>query len=178
MSMRRKSCASSVQLVRALPEEQPALQNLIQLYTHDFSELWAGTTRGDLNSLGRFEDYPLDNYWCRPNWMAWFIRCSGALAGFCLVNDHIHSGQSADRSIGEFFILRKHRGQGVGRSAAEQIFDAYPGSWEVAVARKNVKAREFWRATIQGGAAVSGFRELDIINEHWSGPVFQFRWGV
>jgi predicted acetyltransferase len=167
-----------VQLVRARPEEQAALQNLFQLYTHDFSELWAGTARGDLNPFGRFEDYPLENYWCRPNWLAFFIWRSGVLAGFCLVNDQIHSGQSADRSIGEFFILRKHRGQGVGRGAAEQIFAAYPGSWEVAVARKNIAARKFWRTTIQGSSPASGFRELDIQNENWNGPVFQFKWGA
>jgi predicted acetyltransferase len=177
MSTRRESQATSVQLIRALPEEQPALQNLFQLYTHDFSGFWAGTARGDVNSLGRFEEYPLDDYWGRPNWIAWFIRRSGVLVGFCLVNDHIHSGQKADRSIGEFFILRKHRGQGVGRSAAEQAFDACPGSWEVAVARKNIKAREFWRTTIQGGVASSS-RELDLQNENWNGSVFQFRWGV
>ncbi|MEA3139412.1 MAG: hypothetical protein QOK23_1581 [Gammaproteobacteria bacterium] len=178
MSTRTRSHASSVQLIRALPEEQPALQNLLQFYTHDFSEFWAGTARGDLNSLGRFEEYPLDNYWCRPNWIAWFIRCSGVLAGFCLVNDHIHSGQKAERSIGEFFILRKHRGRGVGRSAAEQVFDTCPGSWEVAVARKNIKAREFWRTTIRDGAVASSYRELDLQNENWNGSVFQFSWGV
>ncbi len=168
----------SAQLLRVTQTEEPVLQNLIQFYTHDFSELWAGTPRGNLNALGRFEDYPLHNYWCRPNWMAFFIRHSGLLAGFCLINDHIHSATSVDRSIGEFFILRKHRGQGVGRSAAEQIFTAYPGSWEVAVARKNIKAQAFWRTTIRDDAAVSEIRELDIQNESWNGPVFQFNWGV
>jgi predicted acetyltransferase len=169
---------STVQLIRAVPGEEAALQNLIQLYTHDFSELWAGTARGDLNSVGRFQDYPLANYWRQSHWMAFFICRSGVLAGFCLVNDQIHSGLSADRSIGEFFILRKHRGQGVGGHAAHQIFAACPGSWEIAVARKNVKAREFWRVTIQRGAAASDFREIDIQNEHWDGTAFQFNWGV
>lgn len=165
----------SVQLTKATSSDEPALQNLIQFYSHDFSELWAGTSRGNLNALGRFEDYPLHNYWCRPNWVALFIRHSGVLAGFCLVNDHIHSGQSLDRSIGEFFILRKHRAQGVGRSTAKQIFMAYPGSWEVAVARKNLKAQAFWRTTIREYAAASEIREIDIQNARWDGPVFQFK---
>lgn len=168
----------SVELIRAAPAEESALQNLFQLYIHDFSQLWAGTPRGDVNALGRFEDYPLGEYWHRPNWTAFFIRHGGRLAGFCLVNDHIHSGASLERSIGEFFILRKHRMQGVGRSAAEQIFNAYPGLWEVAVARNNLKAQAFWRTTIREYAAASEIRELDMQNASWNGPVFQFKRGV
>src|ERR1700730_12894339 len=151
----------SVHLTAALPGEGTVIQNLMQLYTHDFSEFWAGTARGDLNPDGRFEAYPLDLYWSRPNWAALFIRRGEVLAGFSLLNDQTHSGEPANRNLGEFFILRKHRGQGVGQIAAEQLFSSQPGSWEVAVARKNVPALEFWRKTIQKAGKASHVRELD-----------------
>jgi predicted acetyltransferase len=171
-----RDSSGSVLLSAALPGEGSIIQNLMQLYTHDFSEFWAGTTRGDLNPDGRFEAYPLSEYWSRPNWSALFIRRNQILAGFSLINDVTHSGQAANRNLGEFFILRKHRGQGVGKIAAEQIFSSHPGSWEVAVARKNVQAREFWRKTIQNADHAADVRELDVHSAEWNGPIFRFEW--
>jgi predicted acetyltransferase len=170
-----RDSSDSVLLTAALPREGPIIQNLMQLYTHDFSEFWAGTARGDLNPDGRFEAYPLREYWSRPNWSAWFIWRDQVLAGFSLINDKTHSGQAA-RNVGEFFILRKHRGQGVGQIAAERIFSSHPGYWEVAVARKNVQAREFWRKTIQNAGRAADVRELDINSAEWNGPIFRFEW--
>jgi predicted acetyltransferase len=154
----------------------PILQNLMQLYTHDFSQFWGGSARGDLNAQGLFDPYPLDEYWRRDNWAAMLIWCDRVLAGFCLINDRTHTGLQAERNMAEFFILRKHRGRGVGRIAAEGIFSLYPGSWEVAVARKNVSARDFWFKVIKSAAQSSQFQELDIRDERWNGPIFRFEW--
>jgi predicted acetyltransferase len=171
-----RDSSDSVLLTAALPREGPIIENLMQLYTHDFSEFWAGTARGDLNPDGRFEAYPLREYWSRPNWSALLIWRDQVLAGFSLINDKTHSGQAADRNVGEFFILRKHRGQGVGQIAAEHLFSSHPGSWEVAVARKNVRAREFWRKTIQNAGRAADVRELDVNSAQWNGPIFRFEW--
>jgi predicted acetyltransferase len=170
--------SGSVILTAAQRGEAPIIQNLMQLYTHDFSELWAGTTRGDLNPDGRFDTYPLNEYWSRPNWSALFIWRNQILAGFSLINDKTQSGQAADRNVGEFFILRKHRGQGVGQIAAKHIFSLHPGSWEVAVARKNVQARGFWRKTIQNAGRAADIRELDVHSAEWNGPIFRFEWRI
>ncbi len=175
--MKSNSASSgSVLLTAALPAEEAIIQNLMQLYSHDFSEFWAGTARGDLNRDGRFETYPLREYWSRANWSALFIWRDQVLAGFSLINDTTHSGLAADRNIGEFFILRKHRGQGVGQIAAEHIFSSHPGSWEVAVARKNVQAREFWRKTIHNAGKAADVHELDVNSALWNGPIFRFEW--
>ena len=170
--------SGSVLLTAALPGQASIIQNLMQLYTHDFSEFWAGTTKGDLNPDGRFEAYPLSEYWSRPNWSALFIWRNQVLAGFSLVNDKTHSGQAANRNVGEFFILRKHRGQGVGQIAAQRIFSLHPGSWEVAVARKNVQAQEFWRKTLQNARGAADVRELDVDSAEWNGPIFRLQWRI
>ncbi len=166
----------SVTVVDAERGQAPVIQNLVQLYTHDFSEFWSGTPRGELNAHGLFETYPLDEYWSREDWAAMLIWCNGALAGFCLVNDKSHSGLKVHRNMAEFFIVRKHRGQGVGRLAADIIFSRKPGLWEVAVARNNARAREFWRNTLKGSAQCSQLHELDLQDERWNGPVFRFSW--
>ena len=46
----------TLQIVRAGPKDGVLLQNLFQLYTHDFSEFWAGSARGGLGADGRFTD--------------------------------------------------------------------------------------------------------------------------
>jgi predicted acetyltransferase len=166
----------SVSVAAAERAQAPVIQNLMQLYTHDFSEFWTGTSRGEVNARGLFDSYPLDEYWAFPNWTAMLVCCDQALAGFCLVNDRTHSGLTAHRNMAEFFILRKHRGRGVGQIAAEIIFSRQPGSWEVAVARKNVRAREFWRRTIKESAKSSQLQELDLQDERWNGPIFRFEW--
>jgi predicted acetyltransferase len=174
--MTRSEMVDSVTVTDALPAQAQVIQNLVQLYTHDFSEFWAGTARGDLHPDGRFDAYPLENYWTLPNWSPLLIWNNRALAGFSLINDRTHSGRPANRNVGEFFIVRKYRGRGVGRSAIRQIFSRYPGSWELAVARRNIAARDFWRKTIQGSAEVSGLQEYDSNDERWNGPIFRFEW--
>lgn len=168
----------SVSVSVAERAQAPIIQNLMQLYTHDFSEFWGGSARGDLNAQGLFAAYPLEEYWSQASWAAMLIWCDRLLAGFCLVNDRSHSGLKAQRNMAEFFIVRKHRGRGAGRRAAEIIFSQQPGGWEVAVARKNVHAREFWRKTINGSAKCAAFQELDLQDERWNGPIFRFDWRI
>jgi predicted acetyltransferase len=170
--------AASVEVATANPAHAPLIQNLMQLYTHDFSEFWTGTSRGDVNSEGRFDSYPLDSYWSRPNWSVYLISCDRNLAGFGLLNDETHSGRAANRNMGEFFILRKYRGQGVGRVAAEILFSRHAGSWEVAVARRNTRALQFWRRIIRASPKSSAIEELELQDAHWNGPILRFDWGM
>jgi predicted acetyltransferase len=166
----------SLTITHASRDHESIFQNLIQLYTHDFSQFWSGSPKGDLQADGRFEAYPLHAYWTRPDWSAFLIRHGEALAGFALINDQTHSGQPAKHNVGEFFVVRKYRGQGFGALAARNVFSRYPGSWEVAVARANVGAHEFWRKTIEGAPAARHVQKLDLADERWNGPVFRFEW--
>ena len=74
---------SRVELEAISAARRPALDAMFQLYTHDFSEHWAGQDRGELPESGQFEAYPmLDLYWTALDRSAWFIRADGHLAGF------------------------------------------------------------------------------------------------
>lgn len=166
----------SVTLTEAPASAEPLLQNMMQLYAHDFSEYWADTDRGDLGPDGRFGDYPMADYWKLPGWTPLLIHSGSVLAGFALINDHAHAGAPVNRSVAEFFVLRKHRSRGVGKIAALMVFDRDPGSWEVAIARKNVKAGGFWRRTIRESGKASGLTESDVNDGHWNGPILRFDW--
>jgi predicted acetyltransferase len=167
--------AVNIQLVSARSADRAALENLMQLYVHDFSEHWAGRTDGELDDDGRFSGYPLDAYWREPAHMAFLIRAEGKLAGFVLINDVSHTGRPVDRNLAEFFVVRKHRRAGVGTLAAHQIFSRYPGNWEAAVARRNVAALVFWRRAIRQHPLVTDIDENDIATPAWNGPVIRFR---
>lgn len=164
----------TVHIRPALSDDAETIQNLMQLYTHDFSEYWAGTDNGELGADGRFAPYPLSPYWHRPDWQALLLYQAEALAGFALINDHSHAAQPTDHNLAEFFVLRKYRGVGVGRMAASQLFTNHPGQWEVAVARKNIPAYRFWRKTITSLAIASNIQEIDAHDDGWNGPIIRF----
>jgi len=161
------------------PAQKPVLENLFQLYTHDFSDYWGGREDGELQEDGRFAQYiHLDSYWTDAGVgegrTALFIRTEGFLAGFALINRFSHSGLPVDHAVAEFWIARKHRRFGVGLAAAVKVIGHRPGQWEMAVARKNTGAVAFWRKV---AAEVAGphVEELDRDDELWNGPILRCR---
>ena len=163
-----------VELEPAGPEARGTLEALFQFYTHDFSDFWAGTDRGELGEDGRFPDYPyLDSYWTEARREPYLIRVDGHLGGFVLINDHSHAGLPLDFNVAEFFVVRKHRRGGVGRTAARAAIAGRPGQWELAVARKNVSALAFWRG-VAAELAAGAVDELDLDDERWNGAILRF----
>lgn len=61
---------------------------------------------------------------------------------------------------GEFFVLRKFRGAGVGERIARQLFDRFRGRWEVQRLARNTPALAFWRKVI-GRYTDGRFQESD-----------------
>ncbi|MGZ6019865.1 MAG: GNAT family N-acetyltransferase [Phenylobacterium sp.] len=155
--------------------KRATLENLFQLYTHDFSDFWAGRAEGELQEDGRFAPYPyLDSYWSDGDRTPYLIRADGHLAGFALVNRVSHSGLPLDWAVAEFFVVRKHRRGGVGCAAATRAIRARPGLWEMAVARKNTAALPFWRRVAQAIAGPS-VEEIDRDDDLWNGPIIRLR---
>jgi predicted acetyltransferase len=164
----------TVEMQVARPQDKDTLANLMQLYMHDFSEHWSGTSDGDLLDDGRFAPYPyLDAYWQEASRVPLLLRRDGRLAGFALINGV--SADSPHRGVAEFFIVRKHRRIGLGTAAAHAIFSRYPGQWQTAVARRNVGALTFWRNAVSRHPDVVDIETLDLNNAEWNGPVIRFR---
>lgn len=163
---------TNLEITLTQPRERAVLENLMQLYVHDFSEQWSDQPRGEVGDDGRFEPYPLDPYWADASHVPLLVRRGGHIAGFALLDTHSHAGRTVDRNMAEFFILRKHRRGGVGLAAAQAIFTRYPGVWEAAVARRNVGALHFW---LKAAAAYDEVSETDIASDDWNGPVLRFR---
>ena len=89
-----------IELERCGAGHKPTLDALFQLYTHDFSEYWAGQPRGEVDEQGRFPDYPgLERFWKDADREAFLIRVEGHVAGFVLLSAEAHSGVPADQGF-------------------------------------------------------------------------------
>lgn len=153
------TASQTVGLQRATRETAPLLQNLLELYVHDLSEIFPV----ELGPDGRFGYPQLALYWKEPAVRhAFVIRRGDRVAGFALATrGSPASDDPEDLDVAEFFVLRAHRRLGVGRDAAFALWDALPGRWVVRVAEANRAGLPFWRETAlayTGGAFAEGIR--------------------
>lgn len=165
---------STVTLEPAGAAHEATLENLFQLYIHDFSELWFDRTDiGELEETGRFPGYiGASKYWTEPGCTAWLIRADGHLAGFALLGTESHSGVATDHDMAEFFVARKYRRDGVGYRAACQLISERPGRWEIAVTRRNVGAQHFWRK-VAADLASGPVEDEDLNDGKWNGLILR-----
>jgi predicted acetyltransferase len=160
-------------VIRVVPAErsdEDVLQNLFQLYAHDFSEVLPA----DVDETGRFKVPLLDAYWSEPWRFPFLIRAEAHLAGFTLVHRRSHLSDADDIwDMAEFFVLRRHRRTGVGMTAAHALFETHPGAWEVRQRAANVAATSFWRKVISAHTG-GRFTEELLDDVRWRGPVQRF----
>jgi predicted acetyltransferase len=163
---------SHIEVLAATPEEQPVLENLLELYVHDFSELLGL----EIGEDGRFGYPQLSLYWSEPARYPFVVRVDGKLAGFVLVKKGEGvAGRGVVSDVAEFFVLRAYRRRGVGTRVAHEVWRRFPGQWEVRVMEKNAPARRFWADAIAkfSGEAVSSVR-VEKDGRWWQ--VFRFEW--
>ncbi len=71
--------------------------------------------------------------------------------GFALVTRPriAHAGDDAvNYHMSEFFVRQPHRRKGIGRDAANLIFDRFAGEWEIVEYQRNAGAVSFWRKVV------------------------------
>ena len=160
----------------ASPAERALIEGLAQFYIYDFSEMEPpGSTDFAFDAAGGFGPLPyLDTYWDEYGRVPLLIRVGEEIAGFALINTHSHQGGSVERNMGEFFVARKFRRQGVAAEAVRLILARYPGRWEAAVVARNVAAQAFWPRAIAAAPNVTGLERIEGDGEHWRGPIFAF----
>jgi predicted acetyltransferase len=124
----------SLELLRS--SDQALVENLWQCYQHDLSEF-----RGSLPGPdGRYKNSRIAKYLNSPDRSAYLISVDGAPAGFVMIREHDESS----RVLGEFFVVRPLRRQGLGRTVATEVISRHPGRWELAFQEANERAARFW----------------------------------
>ena len=129
-------------------EDAEWLTNVYPLYLHDLSEFADGYYR--LSDRGLWEPDRLPSWLKEDTDHPLIIVASGHRVGCALMNQapspHMQPGM--DFRMSEFFVLRRHRGQGIGRAAVFALFDRFGGTWEVTEIMRNTLAISFWRRVI------------------------------
>ena len=145
-----------LQIVEARAEDLAVVQNLVRYYIYDFSE-YMGWDCPESGLFGGCDELP--QYWGKApddpqfRWPeAWvgypfILRVAGKLAGFALLRK-LGDAAPPTFEVGEFFVLRKFRRQGVGKTVAQQLFDRFKGAWLVKQMEGNKPGQAFWRKTI------------------------------
>ncbi|MFC7419793.1 GNAT family N-acetyltransferase [Iodobacter arcticus] len=152
-----------LQIRIAQASDQLPVQRMLELYQYDLSNIWDQ----DLNAQGEY-GYALDRYWNHPECTAFVALVNGHYVGFALVDQQVKVG-SHGYWMDQFFILKKYRRIGLGKSLAIQVFNTLKGRWEVGQMPDNHKAQLFWRRLIAEFA--TGFDEHTLTGGKWEGIV-------
>jgi len=166
---------STIEVTVAGRHERVVFENLMQLYTHDFSEQWYDRPTGEVDHEGRFPAYPLDPYWHEPDHIPLLLRSNAHIIGFALLNRLTHTNRPVDRNMKLAGGAASTIPRSAGTAAAQAIFSRYPGMWEAAIARRNVTGVAFWRKAIGEHPLAQHIEEIDLNSAVWNGPVLRFR---
>jgi predicted acetyltransferase len=169
--------ASRVSLDPVSEADRALIDGLAQFYIYDFSEMSPiSDTDFAFDRSGAFWELPgIDDYWEQEGAYALAIRFDGRTAGFVLINTQSHrDGGIVERNMGEFFVARQFRHNGIGAEAVRQVLAAYPGKWEVAIVEHNSGAKAFWPRAIAAASNVSGLKRVEGDDAYWTGPIWCF----
>jgi predicted acetyltransferase len=146
------------------------LDRLLQLYLYEL-----GTLDGwDIGADGLYGDAEyIEELWTEPERRSFLVRVDGALAGFALTRRGTRFAGPQAHEISEFFVLARYRRRGVGAEVARQLFDMFPGRWEVTQLAANAPAQAFWRAVI-GRYTGGRFEDAERSLGTWRGRVQHF----
>ena len=156
-----------MELRKARSEDFSALQQMLELYQYELSDIWPQDADADAKY-----GYDLERHKQGERFHAYLALESSQYVGFALVAPAI-----VTRTVGswmeQFFILKKYRRSGAGRALARHVFGCHPGPWEVGQMPANLAAQAFWRQVI--AAASSGaYVEIQVTQGWWQGFVQQF----
>ncbi len=158
----------NIQLHIPSKSERNLVRHLMELYQYDFSEF----DGQDLDEHGNFGYGDLDYFWFESTHTAFLVTVDEKHAGFVLIDNEVVIPGN-ERSITEFFIMRKYRLQGVGKQVAFEVFRRLPAKWEVRIIKQNHPAQAFWRRII-AEYTQEKYQEKNLDNNDWDGPVFYF----
>ena len=157
----------ALELRKAKPEDFSALQQLLELYQYELSDIWPQ----ELDEDARY-GYNLEPHRKGDRFCAYIAAKGSQYVGFALV-----APATVTRKEGswmeQFFILKRYRRSGAGRALALHALQSHPGAWEVGQMSQNLAAQWFWREVI-GRATAGEYVELQVTEGWWQGIVQQF----
>jgi predicted acetyltransferase len=156
-----------LELRKAQACDFPALQQMLELYQYELSDVWPQ----DADSEARY-GYNLERHRQAKRFHAHVALNGSQYAGFALVAPAAVTRREGSW-MEQFFILKRYRRAGVGNALAEHVFRSHPGAWEVGQMPANLAAQAFWRYVIAKFTS-GAYIELKVTEGWWHGIVQQF----
>ena len=163
----QKSYAMPLELRKARTEDFPALQQMLELYQYDISDIYLQDTDAEVKY-----GYDLDRFKKDERCFAYIALDGSQYIGFALVAPAAVTLKEG-YWMEQFFILKRYRRSGAGRTLALFAFQHHPGSWEVGQMTRNYAAQAFWRKVVST-ASEGTFIELQLTEGSWKGVIQQF----
>ncbi len=157
----------ALQFRKAHAADYPALQQMLELYQYELSDLWPQ----DADASARY-GYDLQRHRADLHHHAHVALQGTQYVGLALVAPARVTREDG-RWMEQFFVLKRHRRAGTARALALHVLNAHPGPWEVGQMPGNAAARAFWRDVI-AQATGGRYRELEVTTGAWQGTVQQF----
>lgn len=142
--------AVSIRDAKGSAEDRKWIQSVYRDYLSDLATLNTGIFPV-LGEYGHREPDLLARWFADDRSHPLLILKDEHPAGFALIVRPPATAQARppiDHRLSEFFVLRKFRRLGVGRDAAQLIFNRFAGQWEVTEYLRNPDAVSFWRRVI------------------------------
>ena len=156
-----------LELRKARTEDFPALQQMLELYQYDISDIYFQETDAEVKY-----GYELDRFRNEERCCAYIALEGSQYIGFALVAPAAVTLKEG-YWMEQFFILKRYRRSGAGRALPLYAFQHHPGPWEVGQMPTNYAAQAFWRKVI-GTASAGNFIELQVTEGWWKGVIQQF----
>lgn len=133
-----------IRLIKA--ESSEIIKNLFQYYIYDMSEYTKFKANADGTYTASESVVNLNDYWEKQDHFPYLITVDDEIAGFSLIRKFPFDNNYFD--IGQFFVLRKFKNEGIGKRAFELSVNKHPGKWITRVLRDNHGAYKFWNKVI------------------------------
>lgn len=156
-----------LELRNARPHDFPALQQLLELYQYELSDIWLQ----DTDAEARY-GYDLERHRRGERFHAHVATKGSQYLGFALVAPAVVT-RTEGHWMEQFFVLKRFRRSGVGDALARHVLLSHPGAWEVGQMPENLAAQAFWRRVIARLTA-GRYVELQVTEGWWQGVVQQF----
>ena len=156
-----------LELRKALPHDFPALQQMLELYQYELSDIWSQ----DTDSEAKY-GYDLLKHRQDERFHAHVALQGPQYVGFALVAPALVT-RNEGHWMEQFFILKRFRRSGIGHALAKHALLGHPGAWEVGQMPANHAARAFWRNVV-GRVTAGGYAEVLVTEGWWQGTVQQF----
>lgn len=166
-----KKLLPKIDVVQASKEDYQSVQKMTKFYFYDLSKSYTITPSEDFNNID------FKNYFEDADREAYLIKVYDKIAGFVLLNKAT-TNKNSTWNIGEFFIIGKFQGMGIGKKAAKIIWDKNPCNWEVSVIPENKQALNFWEKSIADYTDYNFNKETKLIDFDQEQPqriIFSFK---